>query len=122
MFWRLAPLGLPPVWLKYGGSVLWAAMIYWLVAAIFPRKSVAPLAVIAGLFAAAVEFFKLVQTPALDAFRHTLAGKLLLGRVFSFWDIAVYWLAVAAMAIADLLRFSAAARHSSPRRPSTRPR
>ncbi len=37
----------------------------------------------AVLLAFAVECFKLVHRPALDAFRITLAGKLLLGRVFT---------------------------------------
>jgi hypothetical protein len=32
----------------------------------------------------------------MDAFRLTLAGKLTLGRVFSGWDIAAYWVAIAA--------------------------
>jgi hypothetical protein len=30
---RLAPLGLPFAVTKWGGSVLWAAMVYWLAAA-----------------------------------------------------------------------------------------
>jgi hypothetical protein len=37
-----------------------------------------------------VELFKLYHTPALDAFRLTLPGKLLLGRVFSLWDLIAY--------------------------------
>ena len=27
LVWRLVPLGLSPFWLKYGGSVLWGAMV-----------------------------------------------------------------------------------------------
>jgi hypothetical protein len=45
--------------------------------------------------ATAVEVFKLYRSPGMDAFRLTLAGKLMLGRVFSGWDIAAYWVAIA---------------------------
>jgi hypothetical protein len=36
-----------------------------------------------------------------DAFRLTLAGRLLLGRFFSLKNIAVYWLAIALAALLD---------------------
>jgi hypothetical protein len=101
LIWRLAPLGLPPLLYKYGGSILWAVMVYWLFAMLTPRTRPLHLALVAGLFACCVELFRLIHTPALDAFRLTLAGRLLLGRVFSRTDIAVYWLAIAATAIAD---------------------
>jgi hypothetical protein len=42
----------------------------------------------------AVEFYKLHHSPALDAFRLTIPGILLLGRVFSAWDIVAYWFAI----------------------------
>jgi hypothetical protein len=34
---RLAPLGLPNVLAKYGGSLLWALMIYWIVSFVRPH-------------------------------------------------------------------------------------
>jgi hypothetical protein len=58
-------------------------------------------AVLAGIVAALVEFSRLYHAPALDAFRFTLAGKLILGRVFSVSDIAAYWLAIAVAAVLD---------------------
>jgi len=99
--WRMAPLGLPPFLHKYGGSVLWAAMVYWLVAMLLPRMTPAKVAVLAAILAAAVEFSRLFHVPALDAFRLTLAGKLILGRFFSLWNIAAYWVAIAVAAGAD---------------------
>ena len=48
------------------------------------------------------EFFKLFHAPALDAFRLTLPGILLLGRIFSVWDIVAYWLAICIAALGDL--------------------
>src|SRR5580698_10686634 len=94
LVWRMAPLGLPAVLVKYGGSALWAVMAYWLVAFLLPRRAPRFLGWIAAVVAAAVECFKLYHSPGMDAFRLTLAGKLLLGRVFSLRDIVVYWLAI----------------------------
>jgi hypothetical protein len=101
LFWRLAPLGLPASLYKYGGSALWAAMVYWLVALVFPKLSPLKIAVLAALFAVAVELFRLYHAPALDSFRLTLAGHLLLGSFFSLRDIAAYWLAIAFTTIVD---------------------
>lgn len=98
---RRVPLGLPVLLVKYGGSMLWAAMVYWIFAAIRPTASTESVAVNAALFAAAVEFFKLYHAPSLDAFRRTLAGALLLGRYFSWWDILAYLAAIALAAAID---------------------
>jgi hypothetical protein len=87
---RLAPLGLPNVLAKYGGSLLWALMIYWIVSFVRPHWPLARGARLSGAVALSVELFKLYHTPALDAFRLTLPGKLLLGRVFNLWDLIAY--------------------------------
>jgi len=99
---RTVPLDLSPLVVKYGGSMLWALDIYWLVSTILSRSSLVASAMIAGLLATAVEFLKLYHTPDLEAFRYTLAGTLLLGRIFSFSDIAAYWFAVAMGALIDI--------------------
>lgn len=98
---RRVPLGLPFVLVKFGGSMLWAAMVYWIFAALRPAASSDGIALNASLFAIAVEFFKLYHSPVLDAFRRTLAGALLLGRYFSWWDIAAYLAAIALTAMLD---------------------
>jgi len=98
---RLIPVGLPPSLVKYGGSVLWAAMVYLLFAAAMPRRKPFIVALLACLIAAIVEFTRLYHAPALDAFRLTLAGKLLLGRVFNPWHVFIYWLTIVLMAFFD---------------------
>jgi hypothetical protein len=98
---RMAPLGLPAGVVKYGGSALWAVMVYWLVCVAVPRMSVGRKASIAGVISVGVEFFKLVHAPALDAFRLTLAGKLVLGRFFGWWDIVAYVVAIGVVAWVD---------------------
>ncbi len=101
---RFAPLGLPFVVRKYGGSMLWAAMIYWIVSTVLGRLGPGVAAATTAVIAAGVELFKLVQAPGLDAFRRTTAGVLLLGRVFSVWDFVAYGVAIGLAAGLDLRR------------------
>ena len=91
---RFVPLGLAVPIVKYGGSMLWALMIYWIVSAFLPSLRLLAVALISPAIATVVEFFKLHHAPALDAFRLTIPGILLLGRVFSAWDVLAYWLAI----------------------------
>jgi len=97
---RLVPVGLPAGTVKYGGSILWGAMVYGLVAALVlrPRRRIVALA---ALVALSVELIRLVHVPWLDAFRLTLAGQLLLGRIFSPWNLVAYAVGIVAAAVAD---------------------
>ncbi len=106
LLWRMAPLGLPWFLYKYGGSMLWAAAVYWLIASILPHAAPKRVALLAALVALAVELSRLFHTPAFDAFRLTLAGRLLLGRFFSLRNIAAYWLAIALTGLLDTLLVS----------------
>ncbi|KQP31757.1 hypothetical protein ASF49_10005 [Methylobacterium sp. Leaf104] len=100
LFLRLVPLGLPAAVTKWGGSVLWGAMVYGLVGLVLPWPRGRILALAAAI-AVAVELFRLVHTPELDAFRLTLAGKLLVGRVFSPWNLVAYAAGILAARLAD---------------------
>ena len=98
---RFARLGLPYFFVKYGGSTMWALMGYWLVSALLPRWKLVPVVFLTGVIETGVEFFKLYDSPAMDAFRLTLPGIILLGRFFSVWDIVAYWIAISAGALVD---------------------
>ena len=98
---RLAPLGLPNALSKYGGSLLWALMIYWIVSSVRPNWPLTRGALVSIAIAVCVELFKLYHAPMLDAFRLTLGGKLLLGRVFSLWDLVAYSVAIVGGVLAD---------------------
>lgn len=91
---RLARLGLPYPVIKYGGSMLWALMIYWIVSFLRPRWSLLRCALASTTLAFGVELFKLYHEPLLDAFRLTLPGAILLGRVFSASDLIAYGVAM----------------------------
>lgn len=84
------PLGLPAFVVKYGGSLLWATMVFLLIGVLLPRLTPSQLAAIALVIAIAVELSRLVHTPWLDAFRLTTPGALLLGRIFSLWNLVAY--------------------------------
>jgi hypothetical protein len=98
---RMAPLGLPADVVKYGGSMLWAVMIYWIVSAALPRWRLPMVGMLSGTIATGVEFFKLYHSPGMDAFRLTLPGMILLGRFFSVRDIVAYWVAIGLAAWLD---------------------
>jgi beta-N-acetylhexosaminidase len=87
--------------IKYGGSMLWALMIYWMVSSIRGRWLPIQSALVSSAVALGVELFKLYPAPLLDAFRLTLPGTLLLGRVFSVWNLIAYAFAIGVGALTD---------------------
>ena len=93
--WYGFPLGLPAFVVKYGGSLLWATMVFLLVGVMLPRLTRSQLAAGAAAIAIVVEFSRLVHVPWLDAFRLTTAGALLLGRIFSLWNLVAYAVGIA---------------------------
>jgi hypothetical protein len=59
------------------------------------------------VIAIGVELFRLVHFPSLDAFRLTLPGALLLGRIFSVWNMVAYGVGIALGVSFDHLAMSA---------------
>lgn len=111
---RYPGLGLPWPVAKYAGSVLWGAMVHFLVAVAAPRAGLCGRAAAASFIAVAVELIRLYRAPWLDDFRMTAAGALLLGRVFSLWNIVAYGVGILGGGAAERL----AARASSRRQPA----
>jgi hypothetical protein len=66
-----------------------------------PRAAVPTSASVAGAFALAVELFRLYRQPSVDTFRATLAGKLLLGSIFSPWNLVAYAFGIECAAFID---------------------
>ena len=93
-------MGLPYVVVKYGGSICWALLIYWIVSAFVGSTAWAAWG--AGCVATGIEFFKRYHSPGMDAFRLTVPGMLILGRYFSWWDLLAYWVAIALGVVLDL--------------------
>jgi hypothetical protein len=98
---RLVPMGLPDVVVKHGGSVLWAVMVYAIVAALSTRWSPRRCGIVAGIVAGGIELSQLCHHPLLDAVRASRVGALLLGRVFSVGDLIVYTSTIMIAVIVD---------------------
>jgi Protein of unknown function (DUF2809) len=85
---------LPAILSKNAGDILWAVMVFELVCwAAYKRQGRWHAAISLGI-AFAVEMFKWVHFPALDQFRLTLSGKLLLGTAFSISNLICYSLGI----------------------------
>lgn len=78
-------------------------MVFLLVSVLLPRLIRTQLAAIAAVIAVVIEFSRLVHSPGLDAFRLTTAGALLLGRIFSLWNLAAYAAGIAFGVLTDRL-------------------
>jgi hypothetical protein len=98
---RFAPIDLPQSVVKYGGSALWAMMLYWIVSTVLPTMRLFLVTSLTGVLATSIEVLKLYHSVPLDSFRDTLPGILTLGHTFSPWDIFVYWLAIYVAASVD---------------------
>jgi Protein of unknown function (DUF2809) len=98
---RFLPLHLPWFLYKYLGSILWAAALYWFLAALLPKLRSQLLAALAITIATLVELTRLIPIAPIDAFRLTLPGRILLGRYFSLKNIAAYIVAVTLTAAFD---------------------
>jgi hypothetical protein len=100
-------VGLPASVVKYGGSVLWGTMVFLLVAIVAGGQSRRNVALISISIAVGVELFRLVHTPWLDDFRLTIAGALLLGRIFSLWNMLTYGVGIVLAMLLDRFAISA---------------
>jgi hypothetical protein len=86
---------------KWSGSVLWAAMVYLLVCLVAPRAVPNAKLIAALAIACAVEISRLYSAPRLDDLRLSTAGTLLLGRIFSPWNLLAYAIGIGAARLMD---------------------
>ena len=98
----------------YAGDTLWAAMVFLLAAACWPRARTSALALGAVLFSFAIEATQLYHDPWIDAVRGTRPGALVLGHDFVWSDLPCYAAGVLLAAAADLLLRSRAPRAAAP--------
>ena len=99
-------LGRPSPVVKYGGSVLWGTMVFFVVAIVASSLSPSSIVLISASIAVSVELFRLVHAPWLDAFWLTTAGALLLGRIFSAWNMLAYGVGIGLGMLLDRFRMS----------------
>jgi hypothetical protein len=75
---------------RFAGDALWAAMVFWILGLIAPRRSTSALAAWAVGIACAVEVSQLYRAPWIDGVRSTTVGALVLGQGFLWSDLACY--------------------------------
>ena len=85
------------------GDALWAGMMLWWVSAVAPTAALLARGGVALTICFAVEFSQLIHTPALDALRSTLPGRLVLGSGFDVRDLAAYAVGVVAALVVERL-------------------
>ncbi len=98
---RRYPAWQPHVVATYAGDVLWAVMVFWALALVWPRARTTALAGAALGVAFAVEGSQLLQAPWLVTLRATRLGALALGQGFLWSDLACYTVGIAAAALLD---------------------
>lgn len=91
-----------PRWLsEYAGDILWAAMVFWLLALGFRRRRTRWLVLGTVGISWAVEFSQLLRVPWLDSVRATRAGALALGQGFLWSDLLCYVVGASLAAVVD---------------------
>jgi hypothetical protein len=113
-----ADLPLPTFVAAYGGDTLYATLIFFLAALLWPRRPAWRLAVAALGLCYLVELSQLYHAPWLDALRRTLPGRLALGAGFRWDDLLCYAAGVLLGTIVD--RFCLAPATQSRSDPSDR--
>jgi hypothetical protein len=102
---RKFPSLFPALLGKYPGDSLWALMIFLGWAFCKPRASTRKIAALAFATSCFVEFSQLYQAAWLNSVRSTTLGHLILGSIFSWFDIAAYCVGVLAGALIDVSVF-----------------
>ena len=92
---------LPSFVARYAGDALWATMVVWLLALLWPRAATSRLALGALAIAVTVELTQLYRAPWLDAIRATNVGALILGQGFLPSDLVCYAVGVSLAALLD---------------------
>lgn len=99
----------------YAGDVLWAGVVFLLIALLRPSARTWRIAAGAAAFSLAIELSQLYHAPWIDAVRQTRLGGLVLGFGFLWTDLACYAMGIALAAALDrLVRPAAAGRSGTP--------
>jgi hypothetical protein len=92
---------LPATVRDVAGDMLWAMLIFWLLAMAAPMMERRWTLLLAAVICVAVELSQLLRWPALDAWRSTTIGHLTLGTDFDPRDLAAYGAGIAAAVLLD---------------------
>lgn len=94
---------LPEFVKNYSGDVLWALMVYFLVAVMLYKESIMKVFIISIIFSFGVEISQLYQADWINSIRHTLLGGLILGYGFLWSDLICYVIGITIGGIGETL-------------------
>lgn len=86
--------GLPKIIELYSGDILWALMVFLIIAFIFNKKSTIFTISWAIIFSYSVEISQLYHAPWIDSIRNTTLGGLILGFGFLWSDLICYTIGI----------------------------
>lgn len=101
---RRFPERFPGIVAEYAGDVLWAMLVFWIIAAVWRTGSTIRVATAAMVIALAVEISQLYRAEWINAMRASRAGALVLGSGFLWSDLVCYVAGVVLAAGFDYLR------------------
>ena len=94
---------LPEIISSYSGDILWALMVFLIIAFIFNKKSTIFTISWAIIFSYSIEISQLYHAPWIDAIRNTTLGGLILGFGFLWSDLVCYTIGITIGIIIDIM-------------------
>ena len=94
---------LPEIISLYSGDILWALMIFLIIAFIFNKKSTIFTISWAIIFSYSIEISQLYHEPWIDAMRNTTLGGLILGFGFLWSDLVCYTIGILIGIVIDII-------------------
>lgn len=88
---------------KYLGDVLWALMIYLIIAFLLKKVSAIKVSVISLLISYGIEFSQIYQNEWINNIRETVIGSLILGHGFLYTDLICYIVGIVLGFILEML-------------------
>lgn len=95
--------GLPQIISAYSGDILWALMMFLIIAFIFKKKSTIFIISWAIILSFGIEISQLYHAPWIDAIRNTVLGGLILGFGFLWSDLVCYTIGIIIGIIIDIM-------------------
>ncbi len=103
LLWRSPYLGFSPFIAKYGGSALWALLVFLCCGFVKARASTWRLMLAATVISFCVEFSQLYHAPWIDQIRAYPLGGLILGSTYSSYDLVAYLAGIVVGAILEAI-------------------
>ena len=94
---------LPKIIELYSGDILWALMVFLIIAFIFNKKSTIFIISWAIILSYSIEISQLYHAAWIDAIRNTTLGGLILGFGFLWSDLVCYTIGIIVGAIIDIM-------------------